>query len=196
MGHGKFHVTCKMWGLDISEDIAQKAIGTYRSVYEKVVGFWYKLEGDAIFAVKYGKKGNWSKEGDFLFVNLPSGRRLCYPYPEIRTVTTPWGTKKEALTYMKVVTSSNQWLRQSTFGGSLCENVTQAVARDLMAHAMLNCEKKGYKVLFTVHDEIVCEIEKGKGNVKEFEDILCDKPDWAKGCPIDAEGWIGERYRK
>ncbi|RLA38964.1 MAG: hypothetical protein DRR06_19880, partial [Gammaproteobacteria bacterium] len=68
--------------------------------------------------------------------------------------------------------------------------------RDLMAHAMLKCEKAGYKVLFTVHDEIVCEIEEGRGNVKQFENILCAKPKWAKGCPLAAEGWKGGRYRK
>jgi len=196
MGHVKFRMTCKMWGMEISEEIAQKTVKTYRSVYEKVVRLWRHLEEDAIFAVRYGRKGSWSKEGKFLFMTLPSGRRLCYPNPEVRTVTTPWGAQKEALTYMGMTAMSNQWERQNTYGGKLCENVTQAVARDLMAHAMLKCEKAGYKVLFTVHDEIVCEIEEGRGNVKQFENILCAKPKWAKGCPLAAEGWKGGRYRK
>ncbi len=196
MGPSKFHLTCKMWGLDISEEMAEKAISTYRQVYKNVVKMWYKLEREAISAVKYGLFGKWVKNEDFLFFTLPSGRRLCYPYPKIEIRETPWGAKKETLTFMGMNTLTNQWTRQDTYGGKLCENITQAVARDLMAHAMVECEKKGYKVLFTVHDEIVCEIEEGKGEVKEFEQILCDTPEWAKGCPIAAEGWVGGRYRK
>lgn len=77
-----------------------------------------------------------------------------------------------------------------------CENVVQAIARDLMAAAMLRAEEKGYQILMTVHDELVAERPKGEGSVDEFCELMARVPKWADGCPIAVEGWVGERYKK
>jgi DNA polymerase len=76
------------------------------------------------------------------------------------------------------------------------ENIVQATARDIMANGMMKAHKAGYKVLLTVHDELVTEVPKGFGSVEEMEKLICDIPAWAAGCPIAAEGWRGERYKK
>ncbi len=91
---------------------------------------------------------------------------------------------------------TKKWEREHTYGGKLVENITQAVARDIMAQAMFRCEKEGYQVAFSVHDEIVCEVPSTFGNVKEFESILVRVPLWANGCPIKAKGFETIRYRK
>lgn len=82
-------------------------------------------------------------------------------------------------------------------GGRIVHNCTQAVARDLMAAAMLRCEASGkYPVVLSVHDEILAESPSGTGNVPEFISLLTERPEWAWDCPIAAEGFVTNRYRK
>jgi DNA polymerase len=91
---------------------------------------------------------------------------------------------------------THKWAKQYTWGGKLVENIVQAFCRDLLANGMLNLEKAGYPIVMTVHDEIIAEVKKGFGSLEEFEKLICVLPDWAKGCPIAAEGWRGAFYRK
>jgi DNA polymerase len=86
--------------------------------------------------------------------------------------------------------------RPSFYPGILFQHSVQAIARDLLAHGMNNVEAAGYPVVMSIHDEVICEIPDVSGNVGQFTDLLCKMPDWAKGIPLLAEGWIGHRYRK
>ncbi len=163
---------------------------------------WGAQNHAAMMTVKSGRPHaagyvSWLMEGKFLYCELPSGRRLAYPYPEIRMRETPWGAQNASLTYMGVNSYTRKWTRQSAYGGMLVENITQAVARDLMAEAMLRCERSGiYTPVLSVHDELIAEAKVGTGNVKEFEALMAECPRWAEGCPVEAAGWTGVRYRK
>jgi DNA polymerase bacteriophage-type len=98
---------------------------------------------------------------------------------------------------MAVNPVTKQWSVDDTYGGKLVENVTQAVARDLMAEAMLAADESGiYDVILSVHDELIAEVDEDKGDVVEFEELMSQSPAWAEGCPVAAEGWRGKRYRK
>jgi DNA polymerase len=89
------------------------------------------------------------------------------------------------------------WIRVDTYGGKLTENIVQAIARDILTYAMVNLENAGYPIVLHVHDEIVAEILKSFGSIKEFEKIMNIMPPWAQGWPIRATGgWRGKRYRK
>jgi len=95
---------------------------------------------------------------------------------------------------------TKKYTRLTTYGGSLTENITQATARDFMAEAMLRCDKDPlYDMMLSVHDELIAEVDEGKGDVQEFEEMMSALPDWVKPdyeCPVKAEGWRGKRYRK
>ena len=132
-----------------------------------------------------------------MICRLPSGRLLGYCDPVVVQRMTPWGTAKDALTYMGVDPYTKKWRRQDTYGGMLVENITQATARDLMAEAMLRAhDGDTYDVILSVHDELIAEADEDKGDVREFERLMAETPDWAEGCPVTAEGWSGHRYRK
>lgn len=201
MGDTKFLSTCHAWGIKIDESLAKKSVETYRSIYPSVRNAWYAQENAAIKATQTGESINcgyvrWSIHDSDLLCRLPSGRDLVYNAATLDYVDTPWGERKLALHFMGVDGLTKRWKREHTYGGKLVENITQAVARDIMAAAMFRAEKKGYRIAFSVHDEIVSEVPENTGSISEFEQILCTLPLWATDCPITAKGFITTRYRK
>lgn len=199
MGAPRFQETCKSYGIDIDIDMAEKVKNTYRNKYHKVKQMWYDQEAAAKKAIKTNKnvrcgKILWGIDGDFLYCKLPSKRLMAYYKPKLKSIMRPWGKKLEAVHYMAVNSVTKKWEEHITYGGKIVENITQAVARDLLAHAMLECEDAGYKIVLHVHDEIITE--RIDGSVEEFEKLMKSKPEWANGIPIEVEGWSGKRYLK
>lgn len=165
---------------------------------------WYDLEDAVIEAVDNpgrvvsALKGRikYRKAGSFLFCQLPSKRCLTYAYPRIVDKKTPWGAMKPALVYKGVDAMTKKWTDQDGYGGKFCENVVQAIARDLLADSFFRTEAAGYETVMHVHDETVAAVYEGFGSVEELESLMSELPDWAEGCPVEAEGWRGKRYRK
>ena len=77
-----------------------------------------------------------------------------------------------------------------------CENLVQAIARDILAAALVRLEKASYRPVMHIHDEVVCEVLANFGSQAEMARIMTVLPDWAHGLPIAASGWEGKRYRK
>ena len=206
-GVGAFQSMARVYGVKVPDAQADEIKRAWRDSHKKIVHYWYDLEGAAINAVeldvvcKAGPKGRqvaFKKSGSFLWCKLPSGRVLCYPYPVIKQIETPWGEAKPALHFMSVNGVTNKWEETKTYGGSLSENVTQAVARDLLAESMLRLEHNGYPVIMHVHDEAVVEIASNASDdvTHHIEQIMAEVPAWAAGLPVSAEGWRAVRYRK
>lgn len=202
MGGPRFVDTAATYGVTIDEAFACKVVEAYRTKYRRAVDMWKDQEFRAMQAVwNPGMEINagrvtWIKQDRYLYCVLPSGRRLAYPDPEVRKTTTSWGARREQLTFMGVSSTTHQWGRQPTYGGMLTENITQAVARDLMAAALVRCHKsERFAPVLSVHDELVAEGVPGLP-VKDFETLVATSPAWARGLPVKAEGWSGFRYRK
>jgi DNA polymerase len=106
------------------------------------------------------------------------------------------GDTSPAITCLGVDKSGKKMQREMLYGGILAENDTQAVARDLLVNGMWIAEEAGYPIVLTVYDEMVAEVPRGWGDLKEFEKMICELPDWAEGMPLTAGGWRGKRYRK
>lgn len=213
-GLGAFKTMGANYGVDLPDEQVEAIKNGWREAHPRIKQFWYDMENAAVAAVR--DKGSvqsvgrirFKVAGSFLFMRLPSGRFLSYPYPEVRTFDTPWGEPKEGLTYFSTIDvskrgkivddekNSSTWARIKTYGGQIVENATQAVARDVMADAMPRLESAGYPVVLTVHDEVVCEVPADRGSKEEMEQIMCELPEWARGLPVAAEGMVSERYRK
>ena len=188
----------------LTEDECEDLKIAWRRENSAIVSFWYALERAAIAAVKnhdtvYEVAGGKIKYCcselcglPYLICQLPSGRTLHYPYPTIE----PGKFGNDQVHYWGLDSYTKQWRKQSSYGGHLAENVTQAVARDVLAEAYVRIEQAGYPVAFHVHDEIVAEMPNGQGAYSEFSELMAVLPDWAHGLPISVDGWEGQRYRK
>jgi DNA polymerase len=169
----------KLW--KAYENAAIESIETHTTVKAGHCEFSYKIDR--------------RRNTQFLWLKLPSGRKLAYADPQITWRETDFGPRK-TLEFMAVNSKTKKWTLERTWGGTLTENIVQATARDLMMPAMVRLEKTGYKALLMVHDEGICEKPKDTGSIDEFVRILCERPAWAPSLPLEAKGWSGPRYRK
>ena len=166
-----------------AEGTDEKLLGlvrSYRQSNRKIVAFWARLE----HAFKVGGKVGYltvERHGRDRHIVLPSGRRMIYH--DVRITG-----QDERVSFV-----NNLGVRTATYGGMLTENVTQAVARDLLAYAMVLLHSAGYAIVGHVHDEVLIE---GTKDVEAVAEIMCDAPAWADGLPLAAEGAVMDRYRK
>jgi DNA polymerase bacteriophage-type len=168
----------------------------WRKSHPHIVQYWKDLEYAFARAVETKEpvvlgKTTWFMHGEHLYCQLPSGRNICYPYAKIEKSQ----RGKVTLTY-RYEDDKKKWVRGSTYGGSLAENITQAVQRDLLVDCMLRLRAIGYKLVFHVHDECISDVTNGFGSLPEYIETMRYVPKWAEGVPINANGWAGDRYGK
>lgn len=185
-------------------------VRAWRRANPAIVGMWDQFHSAAWHTLdEKGKdfpagKVTFRRSGGFLWLTLPSGRPLAYPTPMKENREVPWSDKrlpkherehKDMLTALSY--EQGRLIRPSFYPGVLFQHSVQAIARDLLANGMRNVEAAGYPVVLSIHDEAICEIDNNYAvSIQTFTDLLCDKPAWAEGIPLLAEGWIGQRYRK
>lgn len=182
--------------MGVKEEELQGLVSKWRQANPNITKLWWDIDKAAIKVVKeksfevVGKIKIFYEKG-IMFITLPSGRNLSYIKPRLET--NKFG--REGITY-EGIGATKKWERIETYGPKLVENIVQATARDLLAEAMINVDKKGYEIVMHVHDEIIVEISKDKGSLKEVCDVMAIAPEWAKGLPLRADGFECEYYRK
>ena len=195
-GYGGGVGALKNMGAKMPEDEMQPLVDAWRAANPHIVGLWNAMDRAMRkvirehSSVRVGKIRLYWKD-ERMLIRLPSGRELCYLSP--RTVTNRFGS--DGIGYMAPA-ANGQLMVQETFGGKACENVTQATARDILAHAMLNLEAHGYRIVFHVHDECVMEMPEGTGSVEEACAIMGQTPEWCSDLPLRADGYECRSYRK
>lgn len=192
-----FQKMAQAYGADIDETTALRVRDDWRAANKPIVSLWREIEEAAISAVSWGEEvvtrcGSFKLIKRDLLFKLPSGRILSFPNAHFKM--NEWGDNK--LAYEGMNNQIHRWGVIDIYGGSLVQSITQAIARDLLAHAVYQVEKAGYPVVLTVHDEIVSDVPVGHGSLEEFSKIMTNAPDWARGIPIEAEGYESKRYRK
>ena len=167
---------------------------SWRYAHPNVSSFWKELESAAIGAIVSGnpqtcRKLILDKKGAWLRIKLPSGRFVCYPAASV--------DEDGKLSYMGIDQYTRKWQRIKTYGGKLVENITQAVARDVLAATMPIIENAGYQIVLTVHDEILSETpDTPDYNADHLSNMMATCPIWATGLPLAAAGFETYRYRK
>ena len=212
IGRFGFLAACESWGVEgVSEELAQQAVDAYRDAHPKVVNFWYACE-DAFrkaldtpkvaFYVGADRRVYYRCDtltlGDGHKVKvvrcfLPSGRPITYfdareaemDYDRNKKILRHWGQP-----------IAGPWTHIKTYSSKLCENISQAVAADIMMNGFNQACEAGLEISVLVHDEAIADVvptEEDQG-VKLLEEMLTRLPDWAEGCPIVLDGEPSPSY--
>lgn len=195
----------------------------YRRANPAITKSWYMYEDAARTVIEARDPSLKVNVGPIVFdcsntclrIKLPSGRYLCYWLPKIRAryqtkiyhdeTVSPQDAAfiEEAhdmahagdINYMSW--RNKQWSRTKTYGGKLCENIVQAIARDLLGFALLSMHDAGFPVVLHIHDEVIADVARALGlTFEQFNTIMQSKPKWAVGFPLEAKGFQSERYEK
>lgn len=177
----------------------KRMVKRWRKENPNIVQTWRNYERAALDAVMYkGERFEANKCGfyatpEWLFIELPSGRELSYYGARIKA--NKWG---EPSLWYEGENDRKQWTLIPTYGGKITENITQAVARDVLCDAQYRIDKEGFDIVLHVHDEIGNEVDNDKAvaALKSICDIMAIIPKWAKGLPLRADGFVSKYYKK
>lgn len=182
-----------MGGSNMSDAELKQIVTDWREASPHIVQLWWDVEAAAMKAVRQKTSAEthgiiFSYEPGFLFVQLPSSRRLAYVKPHI-------GENRfggESITYWGVGTSK-RWERLETYSGKLVENIVQGIARDLLFYSMKtlsDCFIVGH-----IHDEVIIECTKDT-SLSDICEQMSVTPEWADGLLLRADGYECNFYKK
>lgn len=205
MGAKRFIETAAKWGIDISLERASDLVRDWRDANQEIVRFWWNLEAAAlrVAGAPHGYREDvgvltLTRRRRAMVIRLPSGRELFYQFVKREWVKTRNGAQRLQLVYEGTNQITRRWELLRAWPGKLAENVTQAVARDVLTSGKRKLYLDGLNFIGTVHDELIAEapLEEAGDTLQAMLAVMRCAPDWARGLPVDAEGWTGERYRK
>lgn len=190
--------------MGLTEEELPNIVELWRQASPKIKELWYTVEKAAVYTVTTGNPMTidhgitFRLEVDpfygyrYMSVELPSRRKLFYPDPHIKLNN----FDKEAVHFKTQL--NNAWVTESTYGGKLVENITQAVARDCLALTLTRLYGNGLPAIMHIHDEAVIEVPKDEAD--EYLDIV-EKTfalpiPWADGLTLTAAGFTNDYYMK
>ena len=204
-GIGAFQSMAKNYGVAISDEDANTIKFAWRHANPWAVDWWKALEKCAKSAMRDPGVKHSAGVVSYVFTAgnlwciLPSGTILCYPQAAM-VFNEDWNQFeihciKASIRPKKGV---REWPRMVLWGGFLAENVTQAIAADLLREALLRVRGWSDEVVMHTHDEILLEVPLSESEMA-MSDLRAEMlvvPEWASGMPLACEGWTGDYYRK
>ena len=189
--------------MGIPEEDLQDIVYRWREANKRIVDLWYRVEKAAVATIQTGKQTGvngllFTREFDmangldYMTITLPSQRKLYYAFPSLGT--NQWD--RPSINYRGVNQTTKRWESLETYGGKLVENVVQAIARDCLALTIEKLEAAGFPIVFHVHDEVVIDCPVSMANLDAVVRIMTEPIPWAQGLPLNADGWVGEFFRK
>ena len=179
--------------MGLTEDELQPLVKLWRESNPHIVQYWWNVDNAVKKTIKTHEPTqvgcvSFHARNGMLFIQLPSGRQLAYVKPRIEG--NQYGG--ESITYMGN-DASKKWSRIESYGPKIVENITQAVSRDVLAHAMKNLSQ--YAIVGHVHDELIieCPLDTVLDQVCE---IMGQAPSWLPGIDLRADGYCCAFYQK
>jgi len=198
-GIGAFGNMARAYGVTMSESDAQRIVDAWRRANGWAVRYWQKLEEAYTRAMRNvnhefrAGRVAYLFDGQHLWYALPSGRVLCYPFARL---------DEDGVSYLKAAwkpaADATEWPRARLWKGLATENITQAVANDLLREALRELDRRGLQTVLHVHDEIVleCPVDAAEAVAETLVEVMCAAPSWAEGFPLRAEVKVMQRYGK
>lgn len=192
--------------MGLSDTEMMSLVRKWRMANPAIVDMWKEIDEASKEAVRYRRPVTctcrniiFDCDGEFMTIQLPSGRKLFYYHPRFKDKKIGRSTvPTQVLCYEGVVQETKQWGEIDTYGGKLTENIVQAISRDLLGNSMLNLENSEYYPVCHIHDE--CLVEVPEENAKEYYEemvyIMSTPPDWASDLPLRADGYTTPFYLK
>ena len=199
-GVGAFAAMGRIYNVVLPESQARRMVDAWRRANSWAVPYWSGLERAYTAAMRNpGREFSAGRvtylyDREHLWYALPSGRVLCYPFARFDDE----GNVTYAKASWKPAADATEWPRARLWRGLACENITQAVANDLLRHALKRLDEEGLDVVLHVHDEIVLEVPEhtAEAAASRLVEIMCQPPSWAMGLPLNAEVATMTRYGK
>lgn len=200
----------EMMGIDLSKEKAKEQVEAFRDTFYDVAAWWLNLENafgaccrtkrpQSITSTLKGVpacKLVFTYKAPALRILLPSDRELIYPNAYAKTERTKWGREKLIIGYESE--RGHSWGYIHTYGGRLCENIVQAIARDCLAEDMILVDAdKGLEMVGHTHDELITLANEADRTAQErLVRYMSVTPAWAPGLIMGADGHEGRRYEK
>ena len=192
--------------MGLSDTEMVSLVRKWRSANPAIVDMWKEIDEASKEAVRYQRPVSctcrniiFDCNGEFMTIQLPSGRKLFYYGPKFKDKKIGHSTMPtRVLCYQGVVQETKQWGEIDTYGGKLTENIVQAISRDLLGNSMLNLEANDYHPVCHIHDEVLCEVpeENAQAYYEEMASIMGTPPEWASDLPLRADGYTTPFYLK
>jgi DNA polymerase len=194
-GPGAFATFGRIYGVHVSEADATRMVNGWRRANP-----WAMLHGQALESAYTSAMRHPNREfsagrtiylydEQHLWYALPSGRVLCYPFARLEADGVSY-----AKASWKPAADAKEWPRARLWRGLACENVTQAVANDILRHSLRHLEPHG--AVMHVHDEVVVETDRPDDVLALMQEVMATAPAWAQGLPLAIEAQVMSRYGK
>ena len=183
--------------MGLTQEEMMQIVRNFRNSNSNIVNFWRNVEFFSIKAIKekrnfYYNNLEFIYDKNYLFIKLPSNRKLAYFRPSIEIDK---NYNREILTYYSVNQTTKKFEKTYTYGGKLTENIVQGLSRDILATKMLELEKQGYKVIMHVHDEVVLEVEECV-SIEDIKRIMEEPISFLPNLKLKADTDISYYYKK
>ena len=197
-GVGAFAAMGRIYNVVLPESESRKMVDGWRRANPWAQTYWGALERAYSAAMRNpghefsAGRVTYLYDRQHLWYVLPSGRVLCYPFARFDDE----GNITYAKASWKPAADAKEWPRARLWRGLACENITQAVANDLLRHSLRQLDEQGLDVVLHVHDEIVLETSEPEAAAATLLKIMTTTPTWAMGLPLNAEVATMSRYGK
>jgi DNA polymerase len=194
LGYNGGVTALRAMGAEGDNDDLRRLVNVWRKANARIVNLWSTMEGAIEDGGKVGPHVKITRRGSDMKMHLPSGRAIHYHGVkwEKYVVVDPDTDKKLQKRGWRYSDPKRGGARIGTYGGRLVENATQAIARDILAEALVRLDEAGYQVTGHVHDEAIVE----GTDLEEINRIMTQVPRWGRGLPIDGDGYVADRYKK